>query len=182
MKKLICGILIIASVFSLCGCGALYLLNSFTQHVIEENADLPNNTLPLPAEKSGFAVEKDGEGFCLAAVGTAAKKDYQLVQTIKLKEAEILGKRVRFGATVKAIKLTGTFEVMIREVQKNGKTIRYRALRWNKYSAPKDWKKAVMEFVPAKPTYILQFYIKSRHLLPGDKVLLKEPFVEISAK
>ena len=136
----------------------------------------------LPAEKTGFAVEKDGEGLCLAAVGTQAKKDYQLVQTIKLKEAEILGKRVRFGATVKAIKLTGTFEVMIREVQKNGKTIRYRALRWNKYSAPKDWKKAVMEFVPAKPTYILQFYIKSRHLLPGDKVLLKEPFVEISAK
>ena len=69
----------------------------------------------------------------------------------------------------------------IREVQKNGKTIRYRALRWNKYSAPKDWKKAVMEFVPAKPTYILQFYIKIRHLLPGDKVLLKEPLVEISA-
>ena len=135
--------------------------------------------LSQPPEKMGFAIEKNENETLLVGIGPQNAR--QLVQSIEMKTEDLLNKKVRFGATVKPEKLSGTFNVMIREINAQGKSIRYRKLSWNKYS-PQEWKKAVSEFVVMKPTVRIQFYIKAEFLAEGDRVLLKEPFIEISGK
>lgn len=135
----------------------------------------------LPPEKLGYAIETADGKNVLVAVGSDKIKSFQLVQHIDLKENELVKKHVTFGAMVKPEKLSGSFKIMIREVLKNKRWSRYRTIALNKYT-PNEWKKFVSSFVVTSPTVSLQFYIQSSYLAPGDRVLVKEPFVTITAK
>lgn len=135
----------------------------------------------LPPEKLGFAIENMDGKDVLVAVGSDKIKHFQLVQHIDLKENEILKKKVTFGATIKPEKLSGTVKIMVREVLKNKKWSRYRTIALNKYT-PNEWKKFVSSFVVSPPTVCLQFYIQTQYLAPGDRVLVKDPFIQITSK
>ncbi|MCK4981733.1 MAG: hypothetical protein KAS17_02355, partial [Victivallaceae bacterium] len=97
--------------------------------------------IELPANKLGFKVENiEGEN-CLAAIGYTDVKEQpgkQLRQMIKNLELP-LNHLVTFKMSINPVKISGTLNFMIREINAKGKTIRYRKISLNKW-AKQGWK------------------------------------------
>ena len=135
-----------------------------------------------PANVPGFSITNDKGTKCIAATGVADKKKQSylcLQQLIKVKEKEILGKQVIFGADFKPEKISGSLKLMIREIDSKGKTVRYRKITLDKWSKTK-WQKRSAAFVVDPPTKSLAIYILSSYLQPKDKILIKNIFVKIN--
>lgn len=135
-----------------------------------------DSKLSLPVSEVGFTVETVDGKPCLAAVGSG-KSSFTLHQMIALPPPAILGKKVVFSAEIKPEKISGTFLLMVRESNHKG-TIRYRKITLNKWS-PNEWKKYTAEFVVGPPTQVLQVYIQSNFLAPGDKIFMKNLSVKM---
>lgn len=94
----------------------------------------------------------------------------------KLPFVEMAGKKFRFGGRVKcANMLEGSFEVAIREVDKDGETIVYQTIRLR---TDTDWKDLEKSFRAHHNTQTLQFYVLGVDLNAGSVCHATHLFVE----
>ena len=166
-------------IFSLMGVGLLLHGEEVKLANMDFSEGLKNwvnaKLIQLPPEKLGFGIEQvDGKNV-LAIVGPAAdsKRGYKTINRhIPKTEQEIRFQTVRLSGEIKVVKLSGTFNFMVREAGPKG-TLRYRKTVINKWEKPGDWKKISCSFVAGPPTKFIQIYLQSGFLAPGDKVYLR---------
>ena len=83
------------------------------------------------------------------------------------------------SALIKPEKIaSGSLQLMCREVDAAGKTIRYRSVKIDKWS-PNEWKRYMISFEVLGKTKRVQIYIKSNYLSQGDKIFLKDMILKI---
>lgn len=176
LKQILCALLIIGS------------LTAFAQDALLLNQDFKEGlkhwasreTLALPENERGFKVETIDGVQCVIAFGTTDFKDNpqkQLRQTINIQEKP-LKHTITFKLSINPVKISGTFNFMIREVDAQGKTIRYRKITLDKW-AQQGWKEYSQNFTAMSPTAAVQVFIQSMYFQPGDKVLMKDLKLEI---
>ena len=142
-----------------------------------KNIDFSNNLQYWQSAKlvkdSAFQVQKENNKNILKI--SSGKQDIcQLVQRVNISPEKLLNKRISLFATIKVNQLSsGALHLCVREVNNNGKTIRYRTIKITKWS-PKGWQKYNISFVVKNPTKYLQVFIKSNYLSKQDSVLLKD--------
>lgn len=179
LKQILCALLFIGSIAGFAQ-GSL-LLNQDFKEGLKYWCD--KKKIELPTNKLGFKVENiEGEN-CLAAIGCTDVKEQpgkQLRQTIKNLKLP-LNHSVTFKMSINPVKISGTLNFMIREVNAKGKTIRYRKILLNKWAEP-GWKEYSQSFVAMPPTVYLQVFIQSMYFQPGDKVLMKDFKLEVNKR
>ena len=142
----------------------------------EENFKYWVNDETAKAKDFGFTTETVDNEKCLVAIGVAdpeKQKGRGMRQIIRVPKDKISNKYFTFSADVKSIKNSGTLRLAIREVNRQGKTIRYHNLDIGKW-APKEWKRFLKQIHIGLKTERLEIYIKTMYLKPGDKILLKK--------
>ncbi len=134
--------------------------------------------LNLPDGEISFKVIKADNGNQLFITGSK-QEVCQMVQTINLSPEQLFKKRVTVSALIKPEKIaSGSLQLMCREVDAAGKTIRYRSVKIDKWS-PNEWKRYMISFEVLGKTKRVQIYIKSNYLSPGDKIFLKDMILKI---
>ena len=137
----------------------------------------PRN-LNLPDGEISFKVIQAEGGNQLFITGSK-REVCQMVQTINLPPEKLFKKRVTLSALIKPEKIvSGSLNLMCREVDASGKTIRYRSVKIDKWS-PAEWRRYMVSFEVVGKTKTVQVYIRSNYLVPDDRIFLKDMILKI---
>ena len=130
------------------------------------------------AGENGFVIVKDN-GKNILQISGGKSEVCHLTQMIDLPPEKLLGKRVNLFASVKPEKIdSGSLQIMIREIDGSGRTVRYRIAKIDKWT-PKEWQRQLVSLGVSGKTRRLQVYIRSNYLLPEDRIYLKDLMLEV---
>lgn len=97
-------------------------------------------------------------------------------RSLKLSKDKVIGKKFSFGVTIKAIKVSGKLMLAVREVDANGKSVKYQAINLKKRDKY-DWKKFTKTFTASPKTVKLGVYIIAKYLQGDDDIQVKDIYL-----
>ena len=115
-----------------------------------------------------FFAEQD----ILQIKGVSEIENAKLSNKIKLKPEALSGKKFLLSFDAKAEKLSGNVMIAIREWGKDGKTIAYHTVQFNKWSKH-DWKTFKKEFTLSANAEFAGMYIMTSYLKSGDSLQVR---------
>lgn len=103
-------------------------------------------------------------------------KYVKCAQKLKIAKDEVTGKKFTFGITVKATKVSGKLAISVREIDANGKSVKYQSIKLKKRDKY-DWKKLTKTFTTSPRTVSIGIYIVSNYLQGDDDIQVKDIFL-----
>ena len=167
---------------------ALCIIGMVTIRAAEGNnllldADFPNNSKVWGQNNpESFVITEDAQLgkriMAVKGIADASKNAWiRNIQTIKgLSQEKIANNKFRFGANVKVVKISGKFQIAIREVDEAGKSITYKTISLGKFDSF-DWKTLESTFTASAQTASLHFFIIANYMGVADELYLCSPFL-----
>jgi hypothetical protein len=151
------------------------------------NAEEAKNLIPNPnfadnfkgwylTHTKVFSVKKNI--LSITGLPEAGKKNSYIkcAQSLKLSRDKVAGKKFTFGITVKVTKVSGKLMLAVREIDVNGKTITYQAIKLKKRDKY-DWKKNTKTFIASTKAVKIAIYIVGNYLGKNDEIQVKDMFL-----